>query len=107
MPMLKEVEVSFSNTETGCNFWKSHPEDQNVAIHKNSQCCVDVRAIWKECPRVHRFNGVCMEEQREGKTFNKWMLKVKRAFFKDYEQRGGTMALKLWGKTRWNSKFKK
>ena len=121
MESLKEVKVSpiQGNTAT-CTLPKIPEEDR--AMHRPGICCMDVRALWRQCPMVTSFFDISLkahgnwrrvrDDPQSGRravlfyeqSYPQWMATCKKTFFKDYVRRGGQLELKSWAKTHWNGR---
>ena len=121
MESLKEVTVSPIQGETAACTLLHVPEEDRM-MHRQGICCMDVRALWRKCPKVTKFNRIPLKVQGKlrrvgargrrwgivfnslGESFPKWISASKKAFFKDYKRRGGQLDVAAWGKKYWNSR---
>ena len=118
MEGLKEVKVSPIQGNTAACTLPNIPEKERVK-HRPGVCCIDVRALWCKCPMVTSFYDIslkphgnwCGDESQsrpavsfDEQSFPQWMSTCKKAFFKDYVNRGGQLDLKSWAKTHWNAR---
>ena len=62
MENLKEVRVSPIQRESSTCTLPRIPE-ANRATHRQGVCCMDVRALWRKCPLVTKFNGISLKAQ--------------------------------------------
>jgi len=100
MERLKEVVV---NTDSDhCTYWKSKTDDRQ--LHRAGLCCVNVGAVFENCPNVERFMGVEVGMVSHKQTFTKWNTRMKKRFYEHYLDQGGSKELKDWAKTRWFSR---
>ena len=121
MEILKEVMVTPIQGETAvCTLLHVSEEDQ--LSHKQGICCLDVRALWRKCPQVTRFNNIPLKVQGKlrrfgarrrrwgtvfnslGESFAQWISACMKAFFKDYKRSGGQLDMATWRKKHWNSR---
>jgi len=106
MEKLKEVEVNMkpSNLASGnnCTFWKSKVDDRR--LHRAGLCCVDIGAVYQNCPKLEKFMGVDVGSISQNQSFIKWNTKVKKRFYEYYLSQGGLLEMKPWAKTRWFSR---
>ena len=100
MERLKEVTVKFSTAN--CTYWKSEADDRE--LHRAGLCCVNMGAMYKNCPNMKKFMGTDVGMIDQKQTFNKWNMKIKKMFYEYYQNKGGSKELKAWAKTRWFSK---
>ena len=100
MERLKEVTVIFNTTF--CTYWKSKADDQ--FLHRAGLCCVNMGAVYEKCPNMEKFMGVDVGMITQKQSFNKWNTRVKKKFYKYYQNHGGLMELKPWAKARWFSR---
>ena len=59
MERLKEVTVKFntpSPIHNDCTFWKSKADDR--VLHRAGLCCVNMGAVYENCPNIELFMGV-------------------------------------------------
>ena len=62
MESLTEVRVSPIEGESStCTL--PHVPEANRATHRQGICCMDVRALWRKCPLVTKFNGISLKAQ--------------------------------------------
>ena len=62
MENLKEVRVSPIQRESPtCTLPRI--SEANRATHRQGVCCMDVRALWRKCPLVTKFNGISLKAQ--------------------------------------------
>jgi len=101
MERLKEVVVN-TVTPYHCTFWKSKTDDRQ--LHRAGLCCVNVGAVYENCPRVEKFMGVEVGMVSHKQTFTKWNTRMKKRFYEHYLDQGGSKEMKDWAKTRWFSK---
>ena len=105
MEKLKEVVVTLNRTpvlEPNCTYWRGKSDDR--VKHRAGLCCVNMGAVYKNCPKVERFMGVEVGMVSHKQSFNKWNNRIKMRFHEDYLKHGGSMDMKAWAKARW---FKK
>jgi len=100
MKRLKEVVVKV-NTTLPCSYWKCNANDRD--LHRAGLCCVKIGAVYQHCPNVVRFMGVEVGIVNQKLSFDKWNSRIKKIFYKDYLNQGGSKDLKAWEKTRWLS----
>ena len=62
MESLKEVKVTPIDGETSTCTLLHLPEEDQV-VHKQGMCCLDVRALWRKCPNVTKFNNIPLKVQ--------------------------------------------
>jgi len=121
MESLKEVKVTPIQGETSACTLPHVPEEDRM-MHRQGTCCMDVRALWRKCPKVTKFNSIPLKVQGKlrrmgargrrwgivfnslGESFPKWISASKKAFFKDYKRSGGQLDLATWGRKYWNSR---
>eukprot|EP00092_Neocalanus_flemingeri_P044018 GFUD01048671.1.p1 GENE.GFUD01048671.1~~GFUD01048671.1.p1 ORF type:complete len:348 (-),score=80.29 GFUD01048671.1:135-1178(-) len=103
MERLKEVVVNLETSllDNNCTYWKSRIDDRG--LHRAGLCCVNIGAVYENCPNLERFMGVEVGTVRRW-TFNKWNIRMKKKFYDDYLQQGGAKEMKAWAKTRWVSR---
>jgi len=105
MESLKVVDVNLdSSTPNICNYWRSKNGDRDV--HRAGLCCVNVGAVYENCPRIEKFMGVEIGSVGQNQTFNQWNNRVKKLFYNDYICKGGDLDQKTWAQSRWFSKRK-
>ena len=121
MESLKEVKVTPIDGETSTCTLLHLPEEDRV-VHKQGICCLDVRALWRKCPKVTKFNNIPLKVQGKlrrvgargrrwgivfnslGESFPTWISACKKAFFKDYKRNGGQLEFKAWGRKYWKNR---
>jgi len=101
MEKLKEVVVKL-NTTLPCKYWNCKANDRE--LHRAGLCCVYFGAVYKHCPNVERFMGVEVGIVTQKQSYAKWNTKIKKIFYKDYLNQGGSKIKKDWEKTRWLSR---
>eukprot|EP00092_Neocalanus_flemingeri_P008963 GFUD01009644.1.p1 GENE.GFUD01009644.1~~GFUD01009644.1.p1 ORF type:complete len:460 (+),score=96.16 GFUD01009644.1:81-1460(+) len=104
MERLKEVVVNLETSllDNNCTYWKSRIDDRG--LHRAGLCCVNIGAVYENCPNLERFMGVEVGMVSHKQTFNKWNIRMKKRFYDDYLQQGGSKEMKAWAKTRWFSR---
>ena len=103
MERLKEVVVNKdTSVPDHCTYWKSKADDRQ--LHRAGLCCVNVGAVYENCPSVERFTGVDVGMVSHKQTFTKWNTRMKKRFYEDYLDQGGLKEMKDWAKTRWFSR---
>ena len=106
MERLKEVTVKFDTTSINnnieCIYWKSKVDDR--VLHRAGLCCVNMGAMYENCPNLEKFMGVDVGNVDQQQTFKKWNSKMKQKFFTYYQNQGGSKEFKPRAKTRWFSK---
>eukprot|EP00092_Neocalanus_flemingeri_P016609 GFUD01017970.1.p1 GENE.GFUD01017970.1~~GFUD01017970.1.p1 ORF type:complete len:455 (-),score=89.61 GFUD01017970.1:131-1495(-) len=104
MERLQEVVVNLETTllDNNCTYWKSKSDDRG--LHRAGLCCVNFGAVYDNCPNLERFMGVEVGMVSHKQTFNKWNIRMKKRFYDDYLQQGGSKEMKAWAKTRWFSR---
>ena len=106
MEKLKEVTVKFDTTSINnnieCIYWKSKVDDR--VLHRAGLCCVNMGAVYENCPNLEKFMGVDVGNVDQQQTFKKWNFKMMKKFYQYYQNQGGSKEFKLWAKTRWFSK---
>jgi len=103
MENLKEIEINpESFPPSSCTFWRSRQDDR--ALHRAGLCCVNIGALYQNCPKVERFMGVDVGSIPQTLKFIKWNSKLKKKFHQHYLGQGGTKEFKAWAKARWYSK---
>jgi len=101
MENLKVVEVKLDSSLNSCTYWRSKLDDRN--FHRDGLCCVNMGTMFYKCPNVEKFMG--MEVGSISKTtFNKWSLVLRKKFYENYLNQGGSKEFKAWARTRWFSK---
>ena len=101
MEKLKEVVVEL-NTTLPCTYWKCKANDRD--LHRAGLCCVNIGSVYENCPNLERFMGVEVGMVSQKQPFDKWNTKIKKKFYKDYLNQGGSKNMKAWEKTRWSSR---
>ena len=106
MERLREVMVKVDTTalhnNSECIYWKSHADDR--VLHRAGLCCVNMRAVFKNCPSMEMFMGVDVGNVDQKQTFKEWNSVMKEKFYKYYQNQGGSKEFEPWVKTRWFSK---
>ena len=109
MEKLKEVEVNLNRVMMPgsscysipycCSYWKSKPDDR--MLHRSGLCCVNIGAVYGNCPNIEKFMGVEIGSISQEQTFSKWNTMVKIKFHQEYLEQGGSRGLKEWARSRW------
>jgi hypothetical protein len=90
MEGLKEVTVKFSTNN--CSYWKSEANDRD--LHRAGLCCVNIGAMYKNCPNMEMFMGINVGMIDQKQPFNKWNMKIKKIFYEYCQNKGGSKELK-------------
>ena len=105
MKKLKEVVVklklSYWGYSSRCTYWKCKEDDK--MLHRHGLCCVNVGAVFHNCPKVERFMGVEVGSISQNQGFDQWNEEVKKKFYQNYLDQGGDKKLNVWAKSRWFS----
>jgi len=102
MERLKEVVVNLDAVLDHCTYWKSKADDRQ--LHRAGLCCVNIGAVYENCPNLERFTGVEVGMVSHKQTFTKWNTRMKKRFHEHYLDQGGLKEMKDWAKTRWFSR---
>ena len=111
MKNLTTVSLDMSKAEDlskdCCNYQGSKRDDRK--IHRAGLCIIHLGTVFGHCPRLERFNGICIPPvfstpQRPGKQFSIWNAQVKQLIYEDYLLSGGEMERRVWSRKRWFSK---
>ena len=101
MQSLKVVEVKLDSSPDSCTYWRSKLDDRN--LHRDGLCCVNIGIMFKMCPNIEKIMGLEVGSITKT-TFNKWSLALKKKFYQQYLNQGGTKEFKAWARTRWFTK---
>ena len=63
MESLKEVRVSPIQALESSTCTLPRVPEADRAMHRQGICCMDVRALWRKCPMVAKFNGISLKVQ--------------------------------------------
>ena len=103
MKKLTEVslEMSAATEDSGdcCSYQGSRLDDRR--LHRTGLCILHLGALHGHCPRLEKFNGIHIGQFSKLQRFPKWNAAVKKLFYKDYVNSGGTKELKDWSRKRW------
>jgi len=106
MENLKEVVVELKNCHWGygysCSYLKCKEDDRR--LHRHGLCCVNVGAVFRNCPKVERFMGIDIGSVSQNQGFDQWNEEVKKKFYQNYRDQGGDMKFNGWVRARWFSK---
>ena len=117
MENLKEIEVHMDPVgENGncCSYFKSRDDKK---LHRHGLCVVNVGAVYDHCPKLEKFmghdllalknQGISAKKSTKSKpkvTYAAWNSRLKKEFYLEYLDLGGTMDFKAWSKSRWIKK---
>ena len=76
-------------------------DDRN--LHRDGLCCMNIGIMFKMCPNIEKFMGLEVGSITKT-TFNKWSLALKKKFYQQYLNQGGTKEFKAWARNRWLTK---
>jgi len=103
MKKLTEVRLEMSETtgDSGdcCSYQGSRLDDRR--LHRTGLCILHLGALHGHCPRLEKFNGIHIGQFSKLQRFPKWNAAVKKLFYNDYVNSGGTKELKDWSRKRW------
>ena len=106
MEKLKDVTVKFDttsiNNNADCIYWNSKADDR--VLHRAGLCCVNMGAVFENCPNMEKFMGVDVGNVDKEQAFKKWNSEMKKKFYKYYQNQGGSKEFEPWAKTSWFSK---
>ena len=104
MVNLKEVVVNMDTSfpANNCTYWKSKLDDRN--LNRAGLCCVNIGAVYENCPKLERFTGVEVGSISHDQSFTKWNTRMKKKFYEYYLNQGGSMEMKPWANARWFSR---
>jgi len=100
--VMVKVDTNALNNNDECIYWKSQADDR--VLHRAGLCCVNMRAVYKNCPSLERFMGVDVGNVDQKQTFREWNSVMKEKFYRYYQNQGGSKEFEAWVKTRWFSK---
>ena len=104
MERLKEVVLHLDTIlpHNHCTYWKAKANDRD--LHRGGLCCVNIGAVYENCPNLKRFMGVEVGMVSQKQSFAKWNTSIKQKFYKKYLNQGGIKEMKDWEKSRWFSR---
>ena len=96
--MLGDLPGWDKNTGECCSYRRNRKFDRKMHIF--GSCIIHIGSTYRTCPKLEKFDAVKTISQ-VGVSYEAWMKRLGKRFYKDYREKGGQEKFKRWFKSRW------